>query len=489
MSLINDKQRYNSHQNHKISFKLSVTPTEQIIFATDIQEKQMTKQGTILVVDDNKGILTAVQMLLGTCFEKVITISTPNKIKATLHDENIDVVLLDMNFSAGINTGNEGLFWLSEIKKEDASIQVVLFTAYADIDLAVRGIKEGAADFVVKPWDNAKLLETLKTAYNIRTSNRKGIAIADNKLVVSKESGMFWGESNAMQQLRSLIEKVARTDANILVTGENGTGKEMLAREIHLLSNRKKETLVPVDMGAITETLFESELFGHVKGAFTDARADRPGKFEVADNGTLFLDEIGNLSYHLQAKLLTALQRRSIVRVGSNTPIPVNIRLICATNRDLQEMVQKGDFREDLLYRINTIHVEIPPLRERPEDIVPLTEIFLSKYANIYGKAAMRLSPDAKEKLKAQPWFGNIRELEHTIEKAVIIAEGSVLDDFDFPRPKKEPATKEATTLEEMEYNMIKNAMDKYSGNLSLVASQLGISRQTLYNKIKRYEL
>lgn len=451
----------------------------------------MTKQGTILVVDDNKGILTAVQMLLGTCFEKVITISTPNKIKATLHDENIDVVLLDMNFSAGINTGNEGLFWLSEIKKEDASIQVVLFTAYADIDLVVRGIKEGAADFVVKPWDNAKLLETLKTAYNIRTANRKGISIATDKLVVSKESGMFWGESNAMQQLRSLIEKVARTDANILVTGENGTGKEMLAREIHLLSNRKKETLVPVDMGAITETLFESELFGHVKGAFTDARADRPGKFEVANKGTLFLDEIGNLSYHLQAKLLTALQRRSIVRVGSNTPIPVNIRLICATNRDLQEMVQKGDFREDLLYRINTIHVEIPPLRERPEDIVPLTEIFLSKYTKIYGKTAMCLSLDAKEKLKAQPWFGNIRELEHTIEKAVIIAERSVLDgnDFDFPRAKKKPVTKEATTLEEMEYNMIKNAMDKYSGNLSLVASQLGISRQTLYNKIKRYEL
>lgn len=451
----------------------------------------MTKQGTILVVDDNKGILTAVQMLLGTCFEKVITISTPNKIKATLHDENIDVVLLDMNFSAGINTGNEGLFWLSEIKKEDASIQVVLFTAYADIDLAVRGIKEGAADFVVKPWDNAKLLETLKTAYNIRTANRKGISIATDKLVVSKESGMFWGESNAMQQLRSLIEKVARTDANILVTGENGTGKEMLAREIHLLSNRKKETLVPVDMGAITETLFESELFGHVKGAFTDARADRPGKFEVANKGTLFLDEIGNLSYHLQAKLLTALQRRSIVRVGSNTPIPVNIRLICATNRDLQEMVQKGNFREDLLYRINTIHVEIPPLRERPEDIVPLTEIFLSKYTKIYGKTAICLSLDAKEKLKAQPWFGNIRELEHTIEKAVIIAERSVLDgnDFDFPRAKKKPVTKEATTLEEMEYNMIKNAMDKYSGNLSLVASQLGISRQTLYNKIKRYEL
>lgn len=450
----------------------------------------MAKQGTILVVDDNKGILTAVQMLVGTCFEKVITISTPNKIKTTLREEAVDVVLLDMNFSAGINTGNEGLFWLSEIKKENASVQVVLFTAYADIDLAVRGIKEGATDFIVKPWDNAKLLETLRTAYEIRQANRKGVMLQHSKEVISKESGMFWGESNVMQQLRSLIEKVGKTDANILITGENGTGKEMLAREIHLLSNRKREALVPVDMGAITETLFESELFGHVKGAFTDARADRPGKFEAADNGTLFLDEIGNLSYHLQAKLLTALQRRSIVRVGSNTPVPVNIRLVCATNRDLQDMVQKEQFREDLLYRINTIHVEIPPLRERPEDIVPLTEIFLSKYGNIYGKKSMRLSPDAKEKLKAQPWFGNIRELEHTIEKAIIIAEGEVLDstDFDFPK-KKESVMKEATTLEEMEYTMIKNAMDKYSGNLSLVANQLGISRQTLYNKIKRYEL
>ena len=451
----------------------------------------MEQLGKILIVDDNEDVLFALNLLLEPYAEKIKVAVTPDRIEHFMTTFQPDIILLDMNFSAGINTGNEGLFWLSEIKKEDASIQVVLFTAYADIDLAVRGIKEGAADFVVKPWDNAKLLETLKTAYNIRTANRKGISIATDKLVVSKESGMFWGESNAMQQLRSLIEKVARTDANILVTGENGTGKEMLAREIHLLSNRKKETLVPVDMGAITETLFESELFGHVKGAFTDARADRPGKFEVANKGTLFLDEIGNLSYHLQAKLLTALQRRSIVRVGSNTPIPVNIRLICATNRDLQEMVQKGDFREDLLYRINTIHVEIPPLRERPEDIVPLTEIFLSKYTKIYGKTAMCLSLDAKEKLKAQPWFGNIRELEHTIEKAVIIAERSVLDgnDFDFPRAKKKPVTKEATTLEEMEYNMIKNAMDKYSGNLSLVASQLGISRQTLYNKIKRYEL
>lgn len=450
----------------------------------------MAKQGTILVVDDNKGILTAVQMLLGTCFEKVITISTPNKIKNTLHDENVDVILLDMNFSAGINSGNEGLFWLSEIKKEYPSIQVVLFTAYADIDLAVRGIKEGATDFVVKPWNNAKLLETLQAAYQKRSANQKGGG-NNNKQLISKESGMFWGESDAMQQLRMLIEKVAKTDANLLITGENGTGKEMLAREIHMLSTRKDETMVPVDMGAITETLFESELFGHVKGAFTDARADRPGKFEVANNGSLFLDEIGNLSYHLQAKLLTVLQRRSIVRVGSNTPIPVNIRLICATNRDLQEMVQKDQFREDLLYRINTIHVEIPPLRERPEDIVPLTEIFLAKYGNIYGKSSMRLSDDAKEKLKEQPWLGNIRELEHTIEKAVIIADSDILDghSFEFPRKRDTPVKNNITTLEEMEYNMIKAAMDKYSGNLSLVANQLGISRQTLYNKIKRYEI
>ena len=307
----------------------------------------------------------------------------------------------------------------------------------------------------------------------------------------SSISGMFWGDSNAMQQLRMLIEKVAKTDANILITGENGTGKEMLAREIHLLSPRKDEAMVPVDMGAITETLFESELFGHVKGAFTDARTDRPGKFEVANNGSLFLDEIGNLSYHLQAKLLTALQRRSIVRVGSNTPIPINIRLICATNRDLQEMVQKEQFREDLLYRINTIHVEIPPLRERPEDIVPLTEIFITKYTNIYGKKPMALTDDAKEKLKAQPWLGNIRELEHTVEKAIIIADGDTLDgsNFDFPRKREAPVKNDITTLEEMEYTMIKAAMDKFGGNLSLVANQLGISRQTLYNKIKRYEL
>lgn len=450
----------------------------------------MTKQGTILVVDDNKGILAAVQLLLGTCFEQVITLSNPNQILNTLRENPVDLVLLDMNFSAGINNGNEGLFWLSEIHKADASIPVVLFTAYADIDLAVRGIKEGAFDFVVKPWDNAKLLETLRNAYFAGKTDRRDNGYSNKQ--PTGESGMYWGTSERMTQLRALITKVALTDANLLITGENGTGKEMLAREIHRLSGRRQKPMVTVDMGAVSETLFESELFGHVKGSFTDAHADRPGKFEAANEGTLFLDEIGNLPYHLQAKLLTVLQRRSIVRVGSNTPIPVNIRLLCATNRDLEAMVRKGDFREDLLYRINTIHVEIPPLRERPEDIIPLTEIFLAKYASLYGKPQFALTTDAKEKLKAHPWYGNIRELEHTVEKAIIIADGKRIEatDFDLPPVRhKEPAEQKETTLEEMEYRMIKEAMVKYDSNLSVVASRLGISRQTLYNKLKRYEL
>lgn len=450
----------------------------------------MEKQGTILVVDDNKGILTAVKMLLGTRFESVITISNPNMIMSSLRENDVAVVLLDMNFSSGINNGNEGIFWLGKIKESYPSTQVVLFTAYADIELAVKGIKDGAYDFVVKPWENSKLIDTIEAAYRQALSLRKPEEAIDNRS--KSDSGMFWGESEPMRKLRLLVEKVAKTDANILITGENGTGKEMLAKEIHMLSNRKSRAMVPVDMGAITETLFESELFGHVKGAFTDARTDRAGKFEVANDGTLFLDEIGNLSYHLQAKLLTALQRRSIVRVGSNSPIPVNIRLICATNRDLNEMVRDEQFREDLLYRINTIHIVIPPLRERADDIVPLAEIFMNKFCAKYDKGPMRLSADAAIKLKEQQWMGNIRELEHTVEKAIIIADGKelVASNFDFPKREECAATNnEITTLEEMERNMIMAALDKYESNLSMVANQLGISRQTLYNKIKRYGL
>jgi len=445
-----------------------------------------------LIVDDNRSVLVAAKMLLENYFESVITTSIPDRIRSILQENEIGVILLDMNFKAGINNGNEGLFWLAEIKKYHPTLPVVLFTAYADIELAVKGIKEGATDFVVKPWENQKLVETLQKAYKTgQSQSTRGNGTAPN---TSKP--MYWGESAPMRQLRGIVEKVARTDANILITGENGTGKEMLAREIHRLSERGKAPLVTVDMGAITESLFESELFGHVKGAFTDAKADRPGKFEIANHGSLFLDEIGNLSYHLQAKLLTVLQQRSVIRVGDNTPIPIDIRLICATNRDLAEMVREGHFREDLLYRVNTIHLEIPPLRERPEDILPLARIFLEKYAALYKRAVPTLSPDAEKQLREYPWMGNIRELEHAIEKALIIADGPMLDGRSLNLPEAQGAASATkadapgeTTLEEMECRMIKAAIDKFSGNLSLAANQLGISRQTLYNKMKRFGL
>lgn len=444
------------------------------------------QEGILLVVDDNRSILTAVRMLLDSTFKEIVTLGNPNQIPSILHQKAVDVVLLDMNFSSGINSGNEGIFWLHEIKEIQPDIQVVLFTAYADIDLAVNGIKEGATDFIVKPWNNAKLVDTLQSAYRQRHSSKSPVSTTTDV-----ESEMYWGESSAMQHIRLLVEKVAHTDANILITGENGTGKEMLAREIHHLSSRREQPMVCVDMGAITETLFESELFGHVKGAFTDAQSDRAGKFEAADGGTLFLDEIGNLSYRLQAKLLSALQRRSIVRVGSNKEIPVNIRLICATNKNLQSLVSQQQFREDLLYRINTIHVKLPPLRERKEDIIPLVQRFLQKYADFYGKPSFTIRPDAQAKLKAQPWMGNIRELDHTVEKTVIMSESRLLtaDDFDCSSSKQEMPLDGTATLEDMEYNLIKTTIAKCDGNLSMVASRLGISRQTLYNKIKRYGL
>lgn len=442
--------------------------------------------GTIIIVDDNKGVLTAVQLLLKNHFSKAITLSSPVSLSSVLREENPEVVLLDMNFTSGINNGNEGLFWLHEIKRQYPNLPVVLFTAYADIDLAVRGIKEGATDFIVKPWDNQKLVETLLNAASQVKKGKKKNRKKENPSIAA----MYWGKSSAMQQLRMLVEKVATTNANILITGENGTGKEMLAREIHALSSRYKETMVSVDMGAITESLFESELFGHVKGSFTDAHADRTGKFEAANHSSLFLDEIGNLPYHLQAKLLTAIQQRSIVRVGSNEPVPVDIRLICATNRNLQGMVDKGEFREDLLYRINTIHVEIPPLRNRREDIVPLAERFITRFCKQYDKAPISLTASACEKLTAHSWYGNIRELEHAIEKAVIICDGNSIPAEMFQLVQKtEIQQTEASTLEEMEKAMIRKALDKCGGNLSAVASQLGITRQTLYNKMKKFGL
>ena len=441
----------------------------------------MAKQGTLLIVDDNRNILTTVRMLLEDTFLSIITISNPNSIPSKLREERPDVVLLDMNFGSGINSGNEGLYWLREIKSLRPQTQVVLFTAYADIQLAVTGIKEGAADFIVKPFDNENMINTLRDARNK----------VSRKTSRSQQGGMFWGESETMKDLRAMVEKVAVTDANILITGENGTGKEVLANEIHVMSRRAKGKMMPIDMGAITETLFESELFGYVKGAFTDAKADKPGKFELAEGGTLFLDEIGNLSYSSQAKLLTALQRRSIVRVGGSTEIPIDVRLICATNRDLQEMVQSEDFREDLLYRINTIHLHLPSLRQRKEDIVPLANIFLRKYADLYNKVNITFGHDVERKLTEMPWYGNIRELEHAVEKTVILSDGHHINagDIECGSARHGKPLEEMQTLDEMERRLIEKSVKECDGNLSIVAARLGISRQTLYNKIKRYSL
>lgn len=451
------------------------------------------KQGTILIVDDNRNILTTVRMLLEPIFDGIITIANPNSIPAKLREEHPDVVLLDMNFSSGINSGNEGLYWLREIKSLSPKTEVVLFTAYADIQLAVTGIKEGAADFIVKPFENEKMIRTLMEARDKNKAVDNAIGKKGGKLCgKDAQSAMYWGDSEVMNNLRSIVEKVAATDANILITGENGTGKEVLANEIHRLSTRCGKKMLPVDMGAITETLFESELFGHVKGAFTDAKVDKPGKFELADGSTIFLDEIGNLSYGLQAKLLTALQRRSIVRVGGSTQIPINVRLVCATNRNLQQMVNDGEFREDLLYRINTIHLELPALRQRKSDIVPLAERFLRQYGDLYNKVNLRLSEEAEKKLTSLPWYGNIRELQHAIEKAVILSDGGMIfaEDIDGGnQQRREKPLEEVQTLDEMESRMIEKTIRECEGNLSVVAARLGISRQTLYNKIKRYGL
>mgnify|MGYP004472529835 FL=1 len=447
------------------------------------------KQGTILIVDDNRNILTTVRMLLESVFANIITIANPNSIPAKLREEHPDVVLLDMNFSSGINSGNEGLFWLREIKSLSPKTEVVLFTAYADIQLAVTGIKEGAADFIVKPFDNGKMISTLTEA---RDKNKAADKAAGKLGGKNAQGMMYWGDSEVMTNLRHVVEKVAATDANILITGENGTGKEVLANEIHRLSARSGKKMLPVDMGAISETLFESELFGHVKGAFTDAKVDKPGKFELADRSTIFLDEIGNLSYSLQAKLLTALQRRSIVRVGGSTQIPVDVRLVCATNRNLQQMVNDGEFREDLLYRINTIHLELPALRQRKADIVPLANRFLRQYGDIYNKTNLRFSDEAEKKLTNLPWYGNIRELQHAIEKAVILSDGGMISAEDIDggnQTRREKPLEEVQTLDEMESRMIEKTIKECEGNLSVVAARLGISRQTLYNKIKRYGL
>lgn len=451
------------------------------------------KDSRILIVDDNKSVLSALELLLQPLCLEVVTSANPNRIPALLEATYFDVVLLDMNFSAGINTGNEGLYWLKRILEYDPNKSVIMITAYGDVELAVRAVKAGAVDFVLKPWENSKLLATVNAAVQLRNSRKEVKSLKEKeknlKAVIRENRDVIIGNSPSFRRVLEMVEKVAATDANVLITGENGTGKEVIAKELHRRSLRKNELMVSVDMGAISETLFESELFGHVKGAFTDAKEDRVGKFEVAGGSTLFMDEIANLSLPLQAKLLAALQNREIVKVGSNKKIPIDIRLICATNSDLPALVKEGKFREDLLYRINTIHIEIPPLRERIADIPLLVDFFLEIYSTKYKKTLLKISPEVIERMKCYSWPGNVRELQHAIEKAVILSDGELLtlDDFLFSEKSSERAS--VQTLEEMEQRMIEESIERNRGNLSAVAEQLGITRQTLYNKIKKYRL
>lgn len=446
-------------------------------------------KGKILVVDDNSGIRAALKLLLPMHFTQVEVIPSPVELISRIADFQPDVVLLDMNFHTDINTGNEGLYWLSEIKKRRQDIEVVLFTAYADIKLAVEGMKRGAFDFIVKPWENDKLVETLENAYRHRLDATKG-----TRQEKPAKKTMMWGHGQAMTAIRKTVEKIAPTDATVLITGENGTGKDVLAGEIHRLSERNLNPMVSVDVGAITETLFESELFGHVKGAFTDAHADHIGKFEQANGGTLFLDEIGNIPPHLQAKLLRVLQNRSITKVGDTKSTPIDIRLICATNKDLEKMVRNGEFREDLYYRINTMHLHLPALRDRSDEIIPLSELFISTYAAKYRRNVSGLSDEARALLKEHKWSGNIRELQNCIEKAVIMSEGDLLTVADLQLvPEKHIADDEEgesdDTLEKAEEKAIRAAMSKFGGNLSMVAKSLGTSRPTLYKKLKKYDI
>ena len=452
-------------------------------------------KGTILVVDEDRDFLKFLEEALQREYEQVIAITSPQRINEILRKTDVDVVLLEANYKSVVRNGNEGLYWLKEILSFDSNISVVIVTDSGDIGQAVTAIKEGATDFILKHPDRDRFLTTINSALQLRLSKLEACSLKEDnrqlkKVINNGREKIIRGASPTMINVMNIVSKVAATDANVLITGENGTGKELIAREIHNRSARSGELMVSVDMGSITESLFESELFGHVKGAFTDAKEDRKGKFELAQKGTLFLDEIGNLSLACQAKLLSVLQNRYIVRVGSNRQIPVDIRLVCATNCDLMKMVREGRFREDLLYRINTIMIEVPPLRDRVDDIPILANYFLRVHAERYNKGQMKISTYALEKLANHDWPGNVRELQHTIEKAVIMSDNPVLKPSDFSFTSSPVRTSiHEMTLEEMEKKLITDTLKKYDKNISVVSVKLGITRQTLYNKMKLYGL
>ncbi len=450
------------------------------------------RKGNILVVDDNKSILSALSILLTPEFGEIATLANPNQVPAELRKKDFDLVILDMNFSAGINSGNEGIYWLERIKNQNPDISVVMITAYGDVETAVRALKAGASDFILKPWDNEKLIATIRLALQLSFSKKEIKTLRERekelKREINRDQKNIIGSSPQFTAVLNMVRKVAGTDANVLVTGENGTGKELIAQEIHRLSGRSGELLVSIDVGSLPETLFESELFGHVKGAFTDARENRQGKFEMANKGTLFLDEIGNLSFHLQAKLMAAIDNRQITRIGSNEIIPVDIRLISATNRDLAKMISEGLFREDLYYRINTIQIELPPLRERGNDVILLAEFFLNRFTRKYNKSGLKINRQSIDKLMGYSWPGNIRELQNTIEKAVILCEYDVIRPEDlYLRPSVEINDMQTVIkIDQMEEIMFRQALEKTGGNFTAAARILGISRQTLYNRLKK---
>lgn len=450
----------------------------------------------VLIIDDDRDVLLAARLFLKQHFNVVHTEENPENIPGLMQHENYDVILLDMNFSRDATSGKEGFMWLNKILEIDPSTVVILITGYGDIELAVQGIKEGATNFLLKPWDNKKLVATITTSLQLRKSKvelenlrtRQKVMIADQ----SRSSQNIIGDSPAMLRVMETTRKVAATDANILILGENGTGKELIARAIHQASNRKDEVFISVDLGAISESLFESELFGFKKGAFTDAKEDRAGRFEAANKGTIFLDEIGNLSLSLQSKLLSVLQSRHVVRLGTNNEIPIDIRLLCATNMPLYQMVKEGKFRQDLLYRINTVEIQVPPLRERPEDIPALVEYYLEIYSRKYKMPTKRLNASTLKRLEKHNWPGNIRELQHAVERAVIMSESHILQPSDFFLSSVDESNSDTLNtsnmnLEETEKMLIRKVVDKHGGNISKAARELGLTRASLYRRIEKY--
>lgn len=456
----------------------------------------MSKKGRLLIADDNKSVLQSLQLFLKHHFEELVICNNPNQIPHLISQKEFDVVLLDMNFSAGVNSGNEGLYWLKVIKEKSERTVVILFTAYGDVNLAVSSMKHGATDFILKPWDNKKLLATLKsgvelfrTRVELNRSNQQR-QLLENDLK-QPETKMI-GESEAIQRVHNMIKKVSGTEANVLILGENGTGKELVAREIHNCSKRNDKTFMAVDMGALSESIFESELFGHVKGAYTDAKEDRKGRFQAASEGSLFLDEIGNLTPTMQSKLLSALQNRKVTPLGSNREDIIDIRLISATNANILNLISEGSFREDLLYRINTVVIEMPPLRERGNDIVLLANHYLKKYCQRYGKEEIQINGEVKDLLLSYSWPGNIRELSHCMERAVILNDKRLLEAVDFQLESENHQCiigDQAMSLEEAEKILISSSLKRHKGNISHVARELNIGRQTLYRKIEKFNI